>query len=393
MSSSLVLHIGLEKTGTTSFQQYCTRNARALGKLGIGYPKLDYLFFQGSHSLLTAGYLDESLRTFIPNHRRVSRAVAVTQLAHEIEKGKNGTILVSSEFFSSRFRDREIELFARDFSHYRPTIIVVVRDHYSLIRSSYSEAIMSGYRGTMADYVDELADGENRYCRYQETLKPWEARFGRESIKLIAYQKDADIIDDILSAIVRKRLTGPLEANIRLNESCDLEVLGYVRLFNELAPSWKDLFDSNTLDLWDGVCQKRRKYISLLADRPIRHQTAPLNSLRKKKCRNKIEAMIGNDREWLAQHGIVFSSDLSAISDIESACAMQPVDMPLPQCGEISLAMNEIRSFNNSLGMGVRALQSQAEASYSLKIKTHAQVVVKALRRLFARLVMDYVRR
>jgi hypothetical protein len=53
----VIFHIGLEKTGTTSFQRFCTRNARRLLKHNVLYPKRSSAFHALNHTPLTASYL------------------------------------------------------------------------------------------------------------------------------------------------------------------------------------------------------------------------------------------------------------------------------------------------------------------------------------------------
>ena len=82
----LVLHIGLEKTGTTSFQAYCTEHRAALLKAGALYPANPACFLRDNHAPLAASYFsDAEAKALLIAGRRVDRSEAVSALRREIE--------------------------------------------------------------------------------------------------------------------------------------------------------------------------------------------------------------------------------------------------------------------------------------------------------------------
>ena len=316
MKHPLIFHIGLEKTGTKSFQQFCSDQERIMNSLGVHYPKQDYLFKDNNHSEFVASYLPEHKRSFISNENEISHDIAVNLLTVDMNIRKHRRTLLSSEHFSSRFSECQVERLAQDFSRHHPQIIAVVRDHSSLIRSAYSTHILSGTRFTMTEFIDALWEPDvlrplfpevyYRYCRYREMLEPWERFFGKENVKVLKYQGHGTL-DVILSEILGQPVSLPdaFQDHYNFNRTIDPCWLEYVRLFNMILPDWGELYDAGLLGLWPAVCAHRGCFLSLIAERAepdlleIGHPLDP-NS------RARIAALAAADHDWLADRGIRF---------------------------------------------------------------------------------------
>ena len=141
MATQIIFHIGLEKTGTDSFQRCCSENQRALLRLGVLYPVKGLAFAGHSHGPLAACYLAYPDLSVGP--ARV-RAEVLRSLRAEIDRVNPATVLISAEHFSSRFGDAEIEQLARDFTGYECKIAVVVREHVPRLHSAYAQWILAG---------------------------------------------------------------------------------------------------------------------------------------------------------------------------------------------------------------------------------------------------------
>src|SRR5579872_295090 len=200
MTQRIVFHIGFEKTGTSSFQRFCVDNHDALLAGGILYPVHSLICVENRHSPLVSCYLPYNDFNMGPG--RAGRSQMLQVLREEIGETSPDIVLISSEHFSSRFRETEIRRLAADFAGYDCRIVAVVKDHQSLLRSAYSQTVMSGRALTFDDYCDEVFDRGNRYLRYKETIEAWENAFGRANVNVHAYRPGADIVPRLCAALI-----------------------------------------------------------------------------------------------------------------------------------------------------------------------------------------------
>ena len=193
MRRNLIFHIGLEKTGTDSFQRFCTEHHKLLRDYSVLYPmKRSHFFKNYNHAPLVACYLphhDFGLRS-----SGEARAVVLRSLTAEIDEEDFDTILISAEHFSSRFGDMEIGQLATDFGDYDCRIVVVVRDHVSRLYSAYSQTVLSGRDMTLDAFCDEVFHPHAHYMRYARTIQAWERVFGRKSVSVFCYLPGRNII-------------------------------------------------------------------------------------------------------------------------------------------------------------------------------------------------------
>jgi len=206
MPAKVVFHIGLEKTGITSFQKFCHGNSALLRAHGLLYPVHSFAFARRTlnHAPLVASYIaSDRWGDYDLAGSPRSRAKVVASLKAEIE-GAHGidTALISAEHFSSRFFPAHIEALADDFEAFDCKIVVVVRAHETRARSAYSTTIRSGRGLTIDEFFDELLLPGNWYVRYRETIERWREVFGRSNVKLVRYEEQKDIVDQLAGVIL-----------------------------------------------------------------------------------------------------------------------------------------------------------------------------------------------
>lgn len=196
----IIFHIGLEKTGTTSFQRFCFDNRRDLLEHGVLYPTQSLAFSRSSrnHAPLVAAYLDKTgyVDLSLTSSWR-PREKTLASLRREIDRAKAPVALISAEHFSSRLCSPQIELLARDFADCACAVAIVLRDHESLVCSAYSSTIRSGRTLTLGEYVDELTLPGNGYIRYADTIARWRAAFGRAAIQVFQLESGRNVIADL----------------------------------------------------------------------------------------------------------------------------------------------------------------------------------------------------
>jgi hypothetical protein len=201
MKRKLIFHIGLEKTGTDSFQRFCTEHHKLLKGYSVLYPMKSSDFFKNyNHAPLVACYLpphDFGLRS--SGH---ARTMVLRSLTAEIKEDDSHTILISGEHFSSRFGDMEIAQLAADFADYDCRIAVVLRDHVSRLYSAYSQTVLSGRDITLDAFCDEVFHPHAHYMRYAKTIQAWEQAFGRESMSVFCYFPGKNIIPTLCENLI-----------------------------------------------------------------------------------------------------------------------------------------------------------------------------------------------
>jgi len=203
----VTFHIGLEKTGTDSFQRFCTEQRGALRRHGVLYPTASLAFGEFNHEPLVAcylGYRDPSIRSSGRPHDEV-----LGSLTAEIGAAGVGGVLLSGEHFSSRFREGEIARLAADFAAFDCRVAVVVRDHRARLFSAYSQSVLAGRSLTLDAYCDEVFHPDNPYLRCAATIEPWRRAFGTERVAVFRHRRGQDIVPVLCAALIGTGLPPP----------------------------------------------------------------------------------------------------------------------------------------------------------------------------------------
>lgn len=197
----LILHIGLEKTGSTSFQAYCAENRERLAAAGALYPVHPACFLHDNHAPLAASYFsaEEAGRLAIAG-RSADRAEAIAALKDE-SAGAELT-LISAEHLSSRFDPARIAALAADVADYEASVAVVVRHPLPRALSAYATAVASGRALTLDAFVDELLAPGNPYLLSRRTIEAWSEVFGRDRMIVVAYAEGADIVPALAARLI-----------------------------------------------------------------------------------------------------------------------------------------------------------------------------------------------
>jgi hypothetical protein len=226
-----VLHIGTEKTATTTLQEFLYKNRDRLWDLGIGMSSAlgvpnnrkmcayfqknfdDYFFHRGLHD---------------PSQRKTHFAGMLDSLKEEIDdlESNNGKVFViTSEHFHSRLLETSEIMHLRDglaeiFTE--TSILCYFREQSELVRSLYSTAIRVGHDTPFRDFA-KTANPDNHYYNYFEFFSKWSEVFGQDRVNAMIFDRkkfcDGDIRKDFL---------------LRLDQELDLNLLDYSgRVANE----------------------------------------------------------------------------------------------------------------------------------------------------------------
>lgn len=239
----LFLHIGTEKTGTTSIQNFFHRNRERLAERGVLYPEAPGKRNQTGLTMAagdiskrdplrrTAGLKsDEKILAF--------REEMFAELAREARAKPYRIAVMSGEHCSSRLtKDAEVT-WLRDqltpiFSEV--AIVVYLRRQDDYLLSTYSTSIKSG--NTQKLDIPKEQTIEKRYNHWN-LLSRWARVFGRENIICRKFERasltNGDVVEDFLGlvGIPPESLEKPED----VNESLDAEALEFLRLFNRTVP-------------------------------------------------------------------------------------------------------------------------------------------------------------
>ena len=299
-SPTFVFHIGLERTGSTSFQRFCTTNAKRLWQSGIFYPTKTLAFRVDNHGPLVASYLNARCGgpDFAIRSRLAAKPAVLHALFRDVEKQAPRTVLISSEHFSSRFEPAEIAALARDFDGRDVRILVVVRDHRERFFSAYATSIMSGRHLTIEDYADEVLAPNNHYVRYRPLIEAWEQAFGKAAMIVKPYRSDGRLIQSLLDSISPCPVAVPSAAIYNDNRSLDPGCTEALRLANiALARRFDGLQSSYWSWLQKRYCEVRMKRWLVAASGSKHREAWHLSAANLA----RLDALAAEDTAWLAQ--------------------------------------------------------------------------------------------
>ncbi|MCK0152033.1 hypothetical protein MWU54_18460 [Marivita sp. S6314] len=217
MTARFLLHIGANKTGTSSIQRMLVDNADALGRAGWSYP--DVHLMHCAHHRLAYSLADHPTRG-LPEGWRGAWAQATGDPTQRI--------VVSSELF---FRNVPPQAAAQLFPPGQTQIVLYLREHLGYLASWYAQAVQE--RNLTASFDDYIRLFPQAFDTF---LKRWEAVYGREAITLRPFRRDAfpdgDIRQDFLQQMggVDGIRMPPTDSNLTISGN----LLFFKRLLNHV---------------------------------------------------------------------------------------------------------------------------------------------------------------
>ena len=224
MKNKLYLHIGLEKTGTTSFQN-------AISKI---QDDADIKIFSvdKSNQKLVASFILSSRKNNLWANRLLKndKTNYFNKLLEFLKKNQSFDIIISSEHLSGRLFKDEISLFLKSLSKYHNLdVLMVLRDNNSWMTSKYKEAIKNGFSGTLEDYQTD--DGQGFFARndQRKIINDWENKF-LDFYKLVVFNYSDHIVSDIFQYL---HLEMPIihKKNISLRSDKSYEFVRFLNNF------------------------------------------------------------------------------------------------------------------------------------------------------------------
>ena len=219
----LILHIGTEKTGSSTIQHVLKKNQKTLldngyffinsTRFGLSLDKL------GTDSRILAAYctfMEEKEELFrfnmidTPEKRARFRENVQRSLGRQLRKlpGHVHTIIASSEHFHSRLGSvEEVARLRELFAPYvdDTEIICYLRNQADTVVSLYSTALKGGATLDLDTFIETKCEADGHYFNYDQFIGKWEQVYGQESINLRIFSKHCfinnDLLDDFLAQI------------------------------------------------------------------------------------------------------------------------------------------------------------------------------------------------
>ncbi len=215
----LCLHIGSEKSGTTSLQKYLGRNRDALRASGFWYP-VAFTTREQVHRPLTDAVLARELDAQSP------LCQAFDAEYNEANAAGIATCLVSSEHLHSLLREPSHLEYLRAFltRYFDPIeVIYYARRQDALLVSMYSTAVLIGATTNPKPFHVYTGKGHYYFDHYA-IAELWSGAFGRDRLTCRIFErnklKDGDVIDDFEAVVGLDH--DPGRVRVSANESLSL---------------------------------------------------------------------------------------------------------------------------------------------------------------------------
>ncbi|NUB46517.1 hypothetical protein GEU84_019160 [Fertoebacter nigrum] len=202
----LYLHIGLQKTGTSTIQMYFMAPQGPLKAA-----KIDYLreAFAPRHAHHNAALEMSRNRRYDPALPGMDALLAA---AHASRRDK---LFVSSEDFSLLGRN-DIKVLGQRLEPFSVQLILCLRNQLEWSESLFAQACKRGYTGSFTTFSDRLqADGK---LDFLTLIQNWIAVFGQDNLSVMIYENHADISDALADLLGVTVDAPPARKNQSLNE-------------------------------------------------------------------------------------------------------------------------------------------------------------------------------
>jgi len=228
---NIILHIGLPKTGSSSFQAWVDSHSDALKAIGIGA-----LSAVAAHRIATE-YLNDPRRTADRDIADIAHmmdlAEAKASLCDMVTASDLHTVLISSEYFYIADPIRIGRFFSR--AGLRVTkLLAVLRRQDRLIASGYNQDVKS--LGEASPYI--LKGFEHKYD-FVELIESWRKALSFPDICLHNFDlmvRDRRVISTVAEDIGAESLLDPHDdMNFHVNDGLTAEMVKIVRMANGLG--------------------------------------------------------------------------------------------------------------------------------------------------------------
>lgn len=237
MAKSVIIHIGGEKTGTTTLQHFLTRNASKLRRYGFYYPsETENICFEYIAHFPVVASLIETKVDFVGQRRRKTLPLVREALAGIISAADE-TVILSCEHFSSRLdRVRQLEMLREALPVDEVKVLYYIREPTDLALAYWSTIVRCGGRHT---FNSNFVRPENRYYNHLETIKLWSTVFGASNVIVREFNRSSGDIRASFCTFLGVPLAD-MELVTDQNQSLDVLRLEVLRHLNCFLPSFHE---------------------------------------------------------------------------------------------------------------------------------------------------------
>jgi hypothetical protein len=212
-----ILHIGCEKTASTSIQHAIYDNNKALERRGffsswrMGYP---------NNRIFVAFFEPDFKEGLDDHHNEWTKLNGINSQADKDKYFENfeedfhkeislnakhkHTCIISSEHFQGRVEDIQDIRKVRDVlykSFEEVEVICYFREQYDRVIASWSTVIKVGWYASLEHYIATNCDLDNYAYDPMAMADRWSEVFGRKNCKFFLYDPEIDTVDHFFSAI------------------------------------------------------------------------------------------------------------------------------------------------------------------------------------------------
>lgn len=290
---TLYLHVGLEKTGTTSIQQALDVHRDKLEKLGYYYPKC---FAVGRNTLLATivhpkAMVKPSFRMIIDKRggTKESHTEHMTALLKgEIAGTDAKNLVLSSEFLAAHTDIAELKAYCAPLAD-KIKVVLYLREQGSLILSLHSTRVKGG--GTEFGTLKHIEDNYlPQFLDFKYVISGLEKHFSPEEITVRIFDRDqlvnGNAIDDFMTLIGLGDRASEFDVE-RSNESLSQKGIELLKEVNAYLP-----------DIVDG--DKNRARMHLLGDMANLDGTSDFGRrVLKPELAEKLNKLSAETNEWV----------------------------------------------------------------------------------------------
>ncbi|WP_417475702.1 hypothetical protein [Leisingera sp.] len=236
----LFLHIGFNKTGSTSIQKNLASNAEALQEQGFLYPtNTNAPYMQRWQHVPLAAAVPNRQVPWLSHKKRATLGQAYRSLFSWLETQTFHTLVLSSEAFGGIDMGQEkVNWVKEQLAAFDVTVVAYIRRQDAYFLSTYQEGVKAG--GSKP--FDFESYPQARGLHFAQRLSPWRATFGVDKVVVRPFAPqlwpEGELFFDFLSTIGADRKQMLLAEPE--NEGLDRQAVELLRQLNLLNTKIQD---------------------------------------------------------------------------------------------------------------------------------------------------------
>jgi len=255
----LFLHIGFNKTGSTSLQQDLATNTEALARQGILYPhKPQAPYMQRWQHVPLAAAVPGRHVPWLSQKKRKTLGRAYKRLFANLRATPHETLVLSSESFGGvDLGPKQIRWIRNRFAKYDTTVVAYIRRQDAYFLSTYQQNIKAG--DTKPFGFDTYASIKGLH--FAQRLAPWRRVFGADKIIVRPFDPhlwpEGELYYDFLQVIDADR--ADMTPGTPANEGLDYRAVDLLRRLNLINKAQHDRDGDKT-----AFRQRRQQHLALV---------------------------------------------------------------------------------------------------------------------------------